>query len=267
MITQELIEVAGRKVEVRRAGSGEPIVYLHSALGEFWMPDFLEPLTKRFEVVCPAHPGFGESTGIEDIADVEDMAFHYSDLVDGLELEHVHLIGLSLGGWFAAEVAVRWPERVRSLTLIDSVGIWVKEAPIAQMWGLKDPEELARLFFVDESHPIAVLISSIDLDNPPPDEILLQFINQQSATAKIGWDPYLHNPKLAGRLHRIKCPVLVIWGEQDRLTPLAYGKRFAELIASSRFEMVQGGHLAALETPDRVAELLLAFLDRAALSP
>lgn len=260
-ITQEFVEVAGRKVDLRRAGTGDPVLFLHSALGEYWMPEFLEPMTERFEVLSPAHPGFGESTGIDEIADIEDMAFHYADLMDALDLERPHLIGVSLGGWIAAEVAVRWPERIRSLTLIDSVGIWVEETPINSMWGSRDPEELVRLLFVDESHPIAVMISSIDLNNPPPDEILLQFLNQQKATAKIGWDPYLHNPKLPGRLHRINCPVLLIWGEGDRLTPVAYGKRFAELIPGAKFEAIENaGHLAALEKPDRVGSLVASFL-------
>lgn len=260
-ISQELVEVDGRKVDLRRAGSGDPVLYLHSALGEFWMPEFLEPLTQRFEVISPAHPGFGESSGIDDIADIEDMAFHYSDLMDTLDIKNPHLIGVSLGGWIAAEIATRWPDRVRSLTLIDSVGIWVPEAPLASMWGLSDPKELARLLFVDENNPIAVMISSIDLDNPPPEEILLQFLNQQKATAKIGWDPYLHNPKLAGRLHRIKCPTLLIWGERDRLAPIAYGKRFAELIPVARFEVIKGaGHLAALEKPGEVSGLVASLL-------
>lgn len=258
---QELIEVSGRKVDLRRAGSGDPVLFLHSAFGEFWMPEFLEPLYERFEVLSPAHPGFGESTGIEEIADIEDMAFHYADLLDVLNLERVHLMGVSLGGWFAAEIAVRWPERVRSLVLIDSVGIWDDKAPITPMWGLRDPGKLAELFFVDQSHPIAVMIKSIDLDNPPPDEILLQFMNQQRATAQIGWDPYLHNPKLAGRLHRIKSPALVIWGEMDELTTLDYGKRFAELIPGARLEVVNdAGHLAALEKPKDVGELVARFL-------
>jgi pimeloyl-ACP methyl ester carboxylesterase len=258
---QELIEVSGRKVDLRRAGSGDPVLFLHSAFGEFWMPEFLEPLYKRFEVFSPAHPGFGDSTGIEEIADVEDMAFHYSDMLDALKLDQVHLIGVSLGGWIAAEVAVRWPDRVRSLILIDSVGIWIDQFPITQMWGVRDPQKLADLFFVDQSHPIAVMIASIDLDNPPPDEILLQFMNQQRATAQVGWDPYLHNPKLASRLNRINSPALLIWGEKDRLTSLEYGRRFAELIPGARFEVIRdAGHLAALEKPSEVAALAEEFL-------
>lgn len=258
---EELIDVAGRKVEVRRQGTGDPVLYLHSALGEFWMPEFLEPLTDRFEVICPAHPGFGQSTGIEEIRDIEDVAFHYSDLLDELGLERAHVVGTSLGGWIAAELAVRWPDRVRSLTLIDSVGIWVEDAPLASMWGIRDPNELASLMFVDLSHPIAVMIASLDLNNPPPDEILVAYLTQQAATARLGWDPYLHNPKLAARLHRIACPSLLIWGEQDRLAPLAYGQRFAELIPGAHLEIVKdAGHLAAIEKAAEVGRLVSDFM-------
>ncbi|MGH2812432.1 MAG: alpha/beta fold hydrolase [Actinomycetota bacterium] len=256
MISQELIEVGGRKVDLRRTGAGEPLVYLHSAMGDFWMPEFLEKVAEHYEVLCPAHPGFGDSTGMEEIADIEDLAFHYADVFDELGLWPLHLVGASLGGWIAAEIAVRWPDKLRSLTLIDAVGIWVDETPLAPMWGVQ-PEQLVDMLFADRSHPIAQLILSIDIDDPPPEEILLPFINQQAATAKVGWDPYLHNPKLAARLARIKCPTLVIWGEQDGLAPVEYGKRYAALIPGARFEVIPGGHLAILEQPDLVSRLLL----------
>ena len=259
MITQQLVEVSGRKVDLRRAGSGEPFVYLHSSVGEFWMPEFLEKLLGRFEVIVPAHPGFGESTVIEDIADVEDLAFHYSDLFRELEIQDPVLCGLSLGGWIAAEIAVRWPDPVRALVLIDPVGIWLDEAPISPIWGVES-EVLVETLFADHSHPLAQLMLSIDLDDPPPEEILLQFISQQSATAKIGWDPYLHDPKLASRLSRISSPSLVLWGEDDRMVSPTYGKHYASLIPGARFETVPGGHLAALENPEAVAGAIANFL-------
>jgi pimeloyl-ACP methyl ester carboxylesterase len=258
-ITEELLDVEGRKVDLRRAGSGDPFLYLHSSIGEFWMPEFLDNIKSRMEVICPAQPGFGESSGLEEIDDIEDLAFHYSDLLAVLGGGTVHLAGSSLGGWIAAEIAVRWPERVRALVLIDPVGIWVDDYPIAPMWGL-ERDELPALLFSEPDHPIAEMMRSIDLDNPPPEEVLLPFIMSQTATAKIGWDPYLHNPKLARRLHRISCPTLVIWGELDRLVPLEYGKRYAELIPGAEFRTVPAGHMSALENPEAVSRLIDEFL-------
>jgi pimeloyl-ACP methyl ester carboxylesterase len=258
-IVEELLDVSGRKVQISRRGSGELFVYLHSSVGDHWMPEFLSELPGDMEIICPAAPGFGESNGLEEIDDIEDLAFHYSDLFTELGVGTFHLSGSSLGGWLAAEIAVRWPERLKTLTLIDSVGIWVDDSPIAPMWGI-ERDELAGLFFLNQDHPLAELIRSVDLDNPPPDEVLLPFIMQQTATAKIGWDPYLHNPKLASRLHRISCPTMLLWGEVDRLVSVDYGKRFAELIPKSKFETLSGGHLLALEQPQQVGRLISEFI-------
>lgn len=233
-----------------------PFVYLHSSMGEHWGPPFLDPLKDRFEVICPVQPGFGEDGGIDQIDDIEDLAFHYAEVLKGHE--RFHLAGTSTGGWIAAEFAVRWPEKIASLTLISAVGIWVDDYPIAPMWGIQR-EELAVLFFANQQHPLAQMIRSIDLDDPPPEEVLLPFINQQTAIAKIAWNPYMHNPKLARRLHRINSPALLIWGQDDRLVTPEYGKRYAELIPNARFETVPGGHMAALESPQMVGEVISDF--------
>lgn len=260
MLDQEFIEVNGKKVDLRRGGSGEPFVYFHSAMGEVWADAFFSPLVEKFDVIVPAHPGFAESSGLEEIDDIEDLAFHYSDLLDVLGLRRAHFAGASLGGWIAAEVATRWPDRAKSLTLIDAVGIWVDEVPLAPIWG-PVREELVDILFTDRSHPIAQLMISFDLEELPPDDMILQFYGQQTATAKIGWDPYLHNPKLARRLSRISCPTLVLWGERDRLAPPAYGKKYAELIPGARFETIpDAGHLGVVEHPEKVAEALSKFL-------
>lgn len=237
---------------------------MHSSLGEVWMPEFLTDVSARREVFLPAHPGFGESTGMEEIADIEDLAFHYCDFMDEIlgVGTPVDLVGVSFGGWIAAEVAVRWPERLRSLTLIDPVGIWVPEHPISPIWGI-ERDEMARLLFEDLEHPLARMILAVDLDDPPPEEVLLPFISSQAATAKIAWNPYMHNPKLAGRLRRIKAPTLFVWGENDRLVSPQYGERYASLIPGARFETVPGGHMCCLERPGEVGGLLDNFIPTA----
>lgn len=234
-----------------------PFVYLHSSMGEHWGPPFLEQINERLEVIYPIQPGFGGDASIDQIDDIEDLAFHYADVL--ARYERVHLAGTSTGGWIAAEIAVRWPEKIESLTLLSAVGIWVDAYPIAPMWGIQR-EELAELLFSDQQHPLAQMIRSIDLDDPPPEEVMLPFINQQTAIAKIAWNPYMHNPKLARRLHRINSPTLLIWGQDDRMVSPEYGRRFAELIPGARFETVPGGHMAALESPKEVAEKMAGFL-------
>src|SRR5690348_8412291 len=127
----ETILVNGRPTVIMHGGEGVPLVYLHSTLGEssLWLP-FYQALARQFRVLVPTHPGFGKSEGFDRIDTVEDMAFHYVELFDALGLEEVILGGVSLGGWIAAEFAVRWPERVRKLWIADAPGLWVEGTPM-----------------------------------------------------------------------------------------------------------------------------------------
>ena len=120
---EERIDTAVGKVQVWRAGTGAPIVYLHSAMGEGPGLAFLEELAGTNDVVAPVFPGFGESEGIGEIDDMEDAVFHVLDLLDQLGLDAVPFVGLSLGGWMAAEVATRYPERAQRLVLVNPAGL------------------------------------------------------------------------------------------------------------------------------------------------
>ena len=119
------IEVLGRRIHEIRGGEGEPLLYLHSAMGEaMWIPHLAE-LAGRYELHAPAHPGFLTSQGIDQIRDIEDLVVHYLAYMDRMGWKSVNVLGLSLGGWIAAEIATRYPERVAKLVLVSSVGIWM----------------------------------------------------------------------------------------------------------------------------------------------
>src|SRR5690349_3092299 len=136
----EFIDVRGSRIQVLQGGEGDPLLYLHSGGGEtFWLP-FHEGLAKNFSVIAPVHPGFDQSEGINRIQDIEDLAFHYLELLDVMKLDKVNIVGTSLGGWIAAEVAVRWPERIKKLILVDAAGIWLPETPMAELFGLEPAE-------------------------------------------------------------------------------------------------------------------------------
>lgn len=125
----ETIEVAGQPTVIMHAGEGPPFVYLHSTLGEssLWLP-FYQTWAKKFRVLVPTHPGFGQSGGFERVDTIEDMAFHYVEMFDALGLGEVILGGVSLGGWIAAEFAVRWPERVKKLWIADAPACGLKKS-------------------------------------------------------------------------------------------------------------------------------------------
>jgi pimeloyl-ACP methyl ester carboxylesterase len=160
-LRDETLRTRVGRVELRRGGGGEPIVYLHSAMGEGAGLDFLERLATGADVIAPVFPGFGESDGIDQIDDIEDAAFHLIDVWDRLDLHAPAVIGLSLGGWLALEVATRWPERVGRLVLVNPVGLYLPGAVIADIFG-RSPGELANDLFADQDHPLAQTMHAVD---------------------------------------------------------------------------------------------------------
>lgn len=253
-------------IQVFRAGTGDPLVYLHSAGGEPTNPA-IEELADSYSVLVPVFPGFGESEGIEAIDGMEDAVFHLLDVWALLGLEDPAVLGLSLGGWMAAELATRYPEKVGGMVLVNPVGLHLDGAPIAEMFG-RPPSELARMLFADQSHPIAAAMHAMEeftgdvgRQVEVPLEMVLPMWKAMSATARIGWDPYLHNPKLRGRLRRITAPTLVVRGEQDGLVPAAHAETYAAEIPDARFEVIAGAaHWLPFEKPAELAALVRAFL-------
>jgi pimeloyl-ACP methyl ester carboxylesterase len=147
----ETIDLLGRPTVLMHAGEGPPFVYLHSTLGEAfqWLP-FYQSWAREFRVLVPTHPGFGQSGGFDRVDTIEDMAFHYVELFDALGLGEINLGGVSLGGWIAAEFAVRWPERVRRLWIADAPGLWVEDQPLPDLFRIvQDRDAMRALLFHD----------------------------------------------------------------------------------------------------------------------
>jgi len=253
---EDLVEVRGARIRVLRAGSGDPLVYLHSLLGEVrWLP-FFEILSRHFTVYVPEHPGFANSQGLERMDTVHDLAFHYADLLDEMGLAQPHIVGVSLGGWIAAELAVHYAHRVRTLALIDAMGLNVAGHFIPDIFAANPGETRALLF----TNPDSQLAHSFVSDAPSPEMLDLMLTSRQ-ASARIGWNPYLHDPKLQDRLYRVKASTLILWGEADRLLPLEHGRLYERQIKVARFSTVKGcGHLPPLERADETAAQVLEFL-------
>ncbi len=254
---EETIEVCGRPTVLAHGGDGPPFVYLHSTLGESfrWLP-FYQAWSKQFTVYVPTHPGFGKSGGFEQIDTIEDMAFHYVELFDALGLEEVILGGVSLGGWIAAEFAVRWPERVRKLWICDAPGLWTDDAALGDLFRVMfDRDALRRLLFHDADGPMARLIIQ---DEPDEDKLLAAYQNM-TALARLVWDrPY--DPKLAGRLHRVRCPTLLLWGEHDQLVPPAFGEAYHKHLPHAQMKLIAAcGHLPMFEKEQEFVETVAQF--------
>ena len=253
----ETIDVAGKSTVLMHAGEGPPFVYLHSTLGEAfqWFP-FYQTWSKSFRVLVPTHPGFGQSGGFDQIDTIEDMAFHYVEMFDALGLDEVCLGGVSLGGWIAAEFAVRWPERVKRLWLADAPGLWVDEEPLADLFRLMgDRDKLRELLFHDPKGHMATLV----LQDNPSEETMLTAYQSLTVLARLAWErPY--DPKLAGRLHRIQCPTLLVWGASDRLVPPAYGEAYRRHIPGAELKLIpECGHLPMFERESEFVNLVKDF--------
>ncbi|HEY3701078.1 MAG TPA: alpha/beta fold hydrolase [Acidimicrobiales bacterium] len=263
-LSEEPLSTQVGTVQVLRAGTGDPVVYLHSAMGEGAGMLFLEELAEERAVVAPVFPGFGGSEGIDSIEDMDDAVFHLLDVLDRLGLSSPAVVGLSLGGWMAAELAVRYPDRVSRLVLVNPAGLYIPGAEIKELFG-RPLRELAEDMFADQSHPMAQMMSQLDImaasEVEIPFEVLRPLLQSMAATAKLAWDPYLHDPKLARRLHRVSSPALIVRGAQDTLVPRAHAEAYARGIFNARLVEVDGAaHLLPLEKPDELVELVGAHL-------
>lgn len=254
--TIDFITVAGRSIQLMVGGAGAPLLYLHSAGGETEWTPFHARLAEHFQVYLPAHPGFASSEGLDTIDSIHDLTWHYVDLCGQLGLAGVPVIGFSLGAWIAAELAILRPELVSGLLLVAAAGLHVDGAPMAELFQ-DDLDALRQLMFFDPEHPAARLAMPSGLDDPN----ILLWLRAREATARVGWNPYLHDPSLPRHLHRISCPTRVLWGRHDRLIPVAHGEAYARLIPSASLRVLEAcGHMLPWEHPDAfIEEALAAF--------
>jgi pimeloyl-ACP methyl ester carboxylesterase len=260
MPERRTVELSGKQVRLLTGGSGPPLLYLHSLGGDVEWLECHERLAARFTVHLPAHPGFADSTGVEQMDGMLDYVLHYLDLLRMLDVRALPVVGTSLGGWIAAEMAALYPERVSELVLVDAVGLWIDDAPMGELFG-STPPELAAMLFHDQEHPIAQMMRAMTTLADVPEDFALTQLRALEAAAKIGWNPYLHDPKLEGRLWRVTAPTLVVWGRQDGLVPPVYGERYRDRIPGARLEVIEGcGHLPQIERPAELAAAVLGFL-------
>ena len=250
-----MMTLNGIDVAVTRQGSGKPLLLLTNEDGTEAGSPLVDALAANFEVIIPAAPGFGASPDNERITTVDDIAYLYLDLIDRLKLKDVALVGLSLGGWIAAEMATKNCQNLGRIALVDPYGIKIGgpyDRDIADIYVLSRDDLTARTYGDASRAPD---FAAMD------DDTVRTIARNRLATVRYCWEPYMHNPKLLGRLHRISVPTLVIWGEKDGIVTPAYGRAYAAAIPGAVFETMAGaGHLPQLEQPERAAAMLRDFL-------
>jgi len=252
----EFIELPGGRVHLLRGGAGEPVLFLPAAGGAGAWPSFPGLVAAAgFEVIVPDHPGFGKSDDFPEVEAIDDLVYHYLDVLDALGVARPHVVGGSFGGWIAAELAVHSPHRIGSLTLLSAAGLRLPEHPVADVF-LMSPEKLAEALF--RSPPAA---SAPPPGGPPDLDAVIAAYREATALARFSWVPYMSDPKLERRLGRITAPTLVAAPADDRLIPVAHARRYAQRIEGAAYaEVAECGHAMYAERPAEFAELVASFL-------
>jgi pimeloyl-ACP methyl ester carboxylesterase len=248
--SDSFVEVDGCKTHLRRGGKGEPLLFLHGASGAPAIMPFMEKLAQRFEVLVPEHPGWGLSGEPEWLENIHDVAYFYLDFLEQLDLRNVTLVGSSMGGWIAMELAVRDTARLKSLVLVSPAGVAAPGVQPADIF-LMPPEEMVRNLFVDQK------LADERLAAPMTPEALDVALKNRHTTARLAWEPRLHDPFLPKWLHRIDVPVKIIWGKQDRILPVGFVAEYRRLLPTAEIRIVENcGHLPHAEKVDEFVEFV-----------
>jgi pimeloyl-ACP methyl ester carboxylesterase len=244
------IQLADVELSYADRGRGAPVLLLHGGAGPALVSSLAERLSSDHRVIVPTHPGFLGTPRPTWLDRVDDLAFLYADLIDALELTNVLVVGNSLGGWIAAEMALCTPQKLAGVVLVNAAGIEVPGHPIADISQMP-PQEIAKLSFHDPSR-----------FTPPPatPEVRAAMAANAATMAAITNGGRFSDPRLQRRLHRATTPALVVWGESDKIVDLEYGRAYAKALPHARFELVPGaGHMPQLEQLDKTLALVSEF--------
>jgi pimeloyl-ACP methyl ester carboxylesterase len=249
------LSIGDVELEVFHQGAGAPMLILHGGDGLDPRARFLELLASRFEIIAPSHPGFGASPLPDRFDSVADLAYLYLDLLDMLDLREVVLVGFSLGGWIAAEIAVRCAHRLAKLVLVGAIGIKTGDREtreIPDIFALS-ADAVTKLMFHDPAK------AGRDLPALSEDELRTIARNRESL-ALYTWEPCMHNPKLRYRLGRIRVPTMLIRGGSDGFVSEVYAEAYAALIPGACLETIpEAGQSPQLEKPEEFVRRVFAF--------
>jgi pimeloyl-ACP methyl ester carboxylesterase len=262
MTSTHEISVAGDdtvELSVTEKGEGRPFLLLHGGGGPLTVTGFADLLAAQqpARVMVPTHPGFGGTPRPDSLAGVPGLAALYIALLAELDLRDVTVIGNSIGGWIAAEMALLDTNRISSFVLVDAVGIEVPGHPIADFFSLT-PRQVAELSYHDPDR------FGIDPSKLSPEALKLMAGNRATLTVYAGTS--MHDAGLTQRLAGVTTPTLVVWGDSDRIADVDYGRAYADAIPGARFQLLRDtGHLPQIETPEQLLDVVWAFAESHAL--
>ena len=256
--TEEILELAGTKIQMVKGGSGDPLLVLHDEMGPPGWLGFHEELAKDHTLYIPSHAGFGATDKLDWIMGMRDLAGWYLEVLDDLDVGQMNLMGFSLGGWLAAEMAVMNPGRFKKLVLVGPAGIKPAQGEIFDMFLVVAKEYITNCILDPAKTPE---FQQICPDEPTPEQVESWEVAREEA-CRLSWRPYMHNPPLTNLLHRLKnMPSLIIWGQQDGIIPVNAGEMYQQSIPGSRLSVIDGcGHRPEVEKPGEFVKQVQQFL-------
>ena len=243
----------GVTVTLTDRGAGPAVLVLHGGAGPLSVARFVETLSATHRVLAPTQPGFGGTPRPEWLMNIGDVAQTYNELLERYGLQEVLVIGFSMGGWAAAELATRAEGRLRGVILVDGAGgIQVEGHRVANVFGLT-PQQLSALSYHDPA------TYGIDPSKMAPEQVAAMAANFKTLAVYLR-DPESQDPTLRARLAKVKAPALVIWGDSDRIISCEYSQDYANAFPQGRLEVIEKcGHLPQIEQPAKLMALISKF--------
>lgn len=261
VMNERVVDVWNESLRLRFkvTGQGPALVYLHPSAGLAW-DGFLEDLSQRYTVYAPEFPGTSPADpyAIHRVDDLWQLVLMYEEALRKLDLGRPVLVGQSFGGMLAAELAASFPDMFGKLVLLDPIGLWRDDQPVAN-WITAPPTALPEMLFADPTGPAATAMFTPPAD---PEEAIAAgagLVWALGCTGKFVWP--IPDKGLRARLHRIAAPTLIVWGEQDRLVSAVYAEDFAAGIADSQIAIVpDAGHIPQVEQTETTSRVVGEFL-------
>ncbi len=251
-----LVEVAGVQVEIFSGGSGPPLLFLHGAGGNAGWQAWHEEMARSYTVYVPSQAGFNGTERPDWLYTMTDLCHFNQALVEALELQDYVLMGSSMGGWVAAEMAAMCRYNLKALILVGAAGIKPEQGEIAEIFMVSAQTRAAQRFY-----DIAQVPNREQYERElTAAEQLVAHSNQEMAS-RLCWRPYLHNPSLPHYLGRVDTPTLLVWGRQDAIIPLECGELFEAALPNAQLRVIENcGHSPALEKPSEFLAAVSEFL-------
>ena len=256
--TENIVDVAGTRLQMRIGGDGEPLLILHGELGfPGWMK-YHSIFSESYKTIAPSHPGYDKSDRLEWVANIRDLAGWYLEALDDLGLDGINVIGFSMGGWLAAEMAVMHPAKFQKIVLVSAMGIKPEQGEIYDIF-LNLPKDFLKVSFLNPD-----LVSEFEIicpDDPSESQVEAWELGREQS-CRMSWKPYMYNPTLKHLLGRLKMlDTLIVWGGDDAIVPKDCGRIYNSAIKGSHLEIIDKcGHRPEIEQAHLFSDKVLSFL-------